>query len=174
MSPAPFRVTFVCSGNICRSPMGEVILRSLLDAEGLGEQVRVDSAGTGGWHVGDGADPRTVATLARHGYDGDPHRAQQFGADWFAGRDLVLAADRGHVRQLCELAETEADREKVRLMREFDPGAVAAGTLEVDDPWFGDETDFERCFTEVHAVCRGLVEHLRSTLDGQDVAQSQD
>ncbi len=160
----PYRVTFVCTGNICRSPMGEVVLTAQLHAAGLDGSVLVDSAGTGDWHVGDGADPRTVTTLAGHGYDGGRHRAQQFRPDWFAERDLVLAADRSHLAQLHAWAHTAEHRAKVRLMREFDPEAVAAADLEVDDPWFGDERDFERCFTEVDAVCRGLVEHLRGII----------
>lgn len=156
----PLRVTFVCSGNICRSPMGEIILTHLLAEAGLGDAVRVDSAGTGGWHVGDGADPRTVSTLGAHGYEGRAHRAQRFSPDWFADRDLVLAADRGHLHELRRWAPTPQDRDKVRLMREFDPEALAGGTLEVDDPWYGDTADFERCFTEVEAACRGILPWL--------------
>lgn len=160
----PYHVTFVCSGNICRSPMGEVILTRLLAEAGLAEAVRVDSAGTGDWHVGGGADARTLTALALHGYDGAAHVARQFVPDWFAERDLVLAADEGHLRQLRSCAPTDQDREKVLLMREFDPQAVSAGTLEVDDPWYGDAEDFERCFCEVERSCRGLVDRLRTVI----------
>ncbi len=150
----------ICTGNICRSPMGEIVLRQLLDEAGV-DGVEVTSAGTGAWHVGDGADQRTVAVLHRHGYDGSAHIAQQVNRDFFAEHDLLLAADRGHARALRTLAPSPADADKVRLLREFDPEAVAAGTLEVDDPWYGGTADFERCFREVEAACRGLVEHLR-------------
>ena len=156
----PFHVTVVCTGNICRSPMGEVVLRALLAAADLTDAVVVDSAGTGDWHVGDGADRRTVTALRGGGYDGSAHRARQFSAAWFAERDLVLAADRGHLRALRRLAPNQPDAAKVRLLREFDADAVAAGTLEVDDPYFGGAADFERCLREVEAACRGLVEHL--------------
>ena len=76
----------------------------------------------------------------------------------------MLVADRGHLERLREWAPTEADAAKVRLIREFDEDAVAAGTLEVDDPYFGDAADFERCLGEVERACAGVVAHLRSTL----------
>src|SRR3954454_21966139 len=86
-----YRVCFVCSGNICRSPIAEVVMRRLVEDEGLAGVVEVDSAGTGAWHEGDGADPRAVAVLDGSGYDGSAHRARAFEADWFADIDLVLA-----------------------------------------------------------------------------------
>lgn len=171
---SPTRIEMVCTGNICRSPMAEVILRALLErgdasgSEGFGG-VSVTSSGTGGWHVGDGADPRTVAALARHGYDGSAHVASQFDARTFSGLDLVLAADSGHVRELRRLARRPEDAAKVRLLREFDPAAVAAGTLEVDDPWYGGTADFERCLAEVEAACRGVITHLGGSFGGAQV-----
>jgi protein-tyrosine phosphatase len=152
----PFHVTVVCTGNICRSPMGEVILRGLFAEAGLGERVSVDSAGTTRWEVDNPMDSRAQAELRRRGYDGSAHVARHFEASWFAHTDLVLAADAGHASVLRRWAPTRADAEKVRLLREFDPAAVAAGTLEVDDPWYGDEDDFVRCFVEVEAACRGV------------------
>jgi protein-tyrosine phosphatase len=156
----PYRIVFVCSGNICRSPMADVITRSLLAKAGLDVDVEVDSAGTGDWHVGDGADRRTVRALAEHGYDGSAHRAREFDRAWFAERDLVLVADRGHERQLRAWAPDEAARAKIKLLREFDPQAVADGTLELDDPWYGDRAAFERCLVEVERACAGLVDWL--------------
>ncbi len=156
------RVEVICTGNICRSPMGEIILRAMLDKAGL-THVEVGSSGIGGWHVGEGADPRTIAVLRRHGYDGSAHRASQFDAREFGAMDLVLAADRGHLRDLRRLAHRPQDADKVRLLREFDPVAAASGALEVDDPWYGGSADFERCLREVEAACRGLVQHLRGS-----------
>ena len=153
----PFHVTVVCTGNICRSPMGEVILRDLFAEAGLGDAVTVDSAGTTRWEVGNPMDRRAMAELRRRGYDGSAHVARQFEPGWLAEADLVLAADAGHASVLRRWARTDADAKKVRLLREFDPSAVAARTLEVDDPWYGDEEDFVRCFTEVEAACRGVV-----------------
>lgn len=166
MSPAdPYRISVVCTGNICRSPIGEVVLRAKLADARLADRVVVDSFGTGDWHVGDGADPRTVKVLRRHGYDGTAHRARTTPRDLAASRDLVLVADNSHLRTL--LAETthDADRDRIRLLREFDPAATAAGTLEVDDPWHGGDADFERCLAEVSAACDGLVDYLVTELD---------
>ncbi|MGZ8804053.1 MAG: arsenate reductase/protein-tyrosine-phosphatase family protein, partial [Microbacterium sp.] len=74
----PFHVVFVCTGNICRSPMADVVFRWFADAAGLGDRVASTSAGTGDWHVGERADQRTIDALDRHGYDGNRHRARQF------------------------------------------------------------------------------------------------
>ena len=165
MSPRPLHVTFVCSGNICRSPMGHVILASMVVDAGLDDRVVVTSSGTGDWHVGEHADPRTVAVLAHHGYDGSRHRAREFDADEFADLDLVLASDESHVRALQRLAGTPHNRAKIRLVREFDPEAVAAGTLETADPWYGDEAHFLQCFIEVEAACRGILDHIRDQIE---------
>jgi len=163
--PAPtYRVCVICSGNICRSPMGEVILRSMLRSAGLGDQVVVDSAGTGGWHEGAAADPRTVLALKDHGYDGTHHRAREFRLEWFSDRDLIVVADEGHLRDLRRWAPDAHASAKVRLLREFDPTAVDSGLLEVDDPYYGDAEDFGQCLTVVERACRGIVEHLRAEL----------
>lgn len=147
--------------------MGHVILQQMVDDAGLRDYVRVSSSGTGDWHVGEHADPRTVAELARHGYDGSRHRAREFDPDEFDDVDLVLASDEGHVRTLQRLARTPANRRKIRLVREFDPQAVAAGTLETGDPWYGCEDHFARCFAEVEAACRGILHHVRDQLDSR-------
>src|SRR3569833_1823691 len=103
----PYRVTFVCTGNICRSPMAEHIFRRHVEDEGL--DVEVDSSGTGHWHVGASADERTVATLRRAGYR-SAHRARQFEAGWFARYGLIVALDRGRRTDLLDLALDEAAR----------------------------------------------------------------
>lgn len=164
MPPAPYHVTFVCSGNICRSPMGHVILTQLVAEAGLADRVRVSSSGTGNWHVGEQADPRTIAILGRHGYDGTAHRAREFDPGEFEEVDLVLAADSGHVRTLTRLASSDEHLRKIRLVREFDPAAVAAGLLDTADPWYGDMENFERCYHEVRDACEGVLAHLRSEL----------
>ena len=156
----PYRIVVVCTGNICRSPMAEVIASSMLATAGLDGQVSVDSGGTGGWHVGDGADRRAVRALAEHGYDGSRHRAREFDPAWFAERDLILVADRGHERELRSWAPDDDARAKIALLRTYDEAAVAAGTLEVDDPWYGGPADFERCLVEVERACAGLVDWL--------------
>jgi protein-tyrosine phosphatase len=157
---SPYKILFVCSGNICRSPMAEVVTRSMLAEAGLADRVEVDSAGTGGWHAGQGADERTVRALSDQGYDGSSHRAREFDREWFEDRDLILVADRGHERELRSWAPDQAARDKIRLLRSFDPEAVAAGTEEMDDPWYGGPADFERCLGEVERACAGLVSWL--------------
>lgn len=145
--------------------MGEVILRSMLNEAGLGDQVEVDSAGIGDWHVGQGADPRTLAALSRGGYDGSAHRARQLRASDLGERDLVLAADRGHLHDLLQLREGRQDTSaETRLVREFDAEAMAAGEMELDDPYFGNASDFDRCRDEVEAACRGLIAELQDEL----------
>ncbi len=161
---APYRVTVICTGNICRSPMGEIVLRQMLDDADLGDQVEVSSSGLAGWHIGDGADRRLLRLLRERGYDGSEHRARQFTPGWFAQLDLVLAADQGHLKALRGMAHDPADRDKIHLMREFDPEAVAADTLDIDDPYYGTFEDFERCLAEVEAAAKGVVEHIQTQL----------
>jgi protein-tyrosine phosphatase len=160
-----FTVTYVCTGNICRSPMGEVVLRDQIAAEGLSHLVEVWSAGTGDWHIGEPADHRALATLSAHGHDGARHRAKQFRPMDFSDADLVLALDRSHQRALTRLARTEEDRGKVRLLRSFDPAASAAGLLDVEDPYFGTRADFEDTYAALVAANRGLIAHVREVLE---------
>jgi len=160
----PYRICVVCSGNICRSPMGEIVLRRRFEEAGLADDVIVDSAGTGDWHVGHGADPRTVRALRSAGYDGSAHRAHQFEDAWVSGRDLVLVADSGHLRDVRRLARG-TDTTHVRLLRGFDPAAVEAGTLDLDDPYYGDDAGFDRCLAEVEAAADGIVEFVSGELE---------
>jgi protein-tyrosine phosphatase len=165
----PIRVCMVCTGNICRSPMAEIILRQQLEQAGLtggsaGERVSVDSVGVAGYHVGDGADPRTLRALRDAGYDGSTHIARKLDPAVLAERDLVLVADSGHLAAVRRLARGVEGAGEVRLLREFDPKAVAAGTLEIDDPYYGDTAAFTRCLREVEAACAGLVGQLQSQL----------
>lgn len=159
----PYRVCFVCTGNICRSPMAASVFRSRIDDAGLAHQVRVDSAGTGAWHEGDAADHRTVAVLAANGYDED-HTARQFQAEWFADLDMVIALDEGHVRALRHLAPTTQDVEKVRLLRSYDPDADEAH-LDVPDPYYGGMDSFELCLDLIEAASGGLLDAVRAALD---------
>jgi protein-tyrosine phosphatase len=151
----PYRVTFVCTGNICRSPMAEHIFRRHADDEGL--DVEVDSSGTGHWHVGDDADERTVATLRRAGY-GSRHRARRFEPAWFGQYDLIVALDQGHRRDLRRIAPDEEARGKIRLLREFDPDAH---DLDVPDPYYGRGSAFEQVREQIEAAVPGLLDHVR-------------
>jgi low molecular weight protein-tyrosine phosphatase len=153
-----YRICFVCSGNICRSPIAEAVMRQVLHESGLADQVEVDSAGTGAWHVGEPADLRARRLLGERGYGGAAHRARQFDPAWFAERDLVVALDSGHARALRSLASTDGDRAKVRLLRSFDENA--GDDLDVADPYYGDPRDFETVLDQVERGCRGVVAEL--------------
>ncbi|MFB7167665.1 low molecular weight protein-tyrosine-phosphatase [Streptomyces sp. NPDC056242] len=160
----PFRVCFVCTGNICRSPMAESVFRARIHEAGLDGLVEVDSAGTDGWHEGDGADHRTVSVLAAGGYESG-HRARQFSSSRFSRLDLVIALDAGHLRTLRRLAPTPQDAEKVRLLRSYDP---SAGTdLDVPDPYYGGIDGFEECLRMVEAASDGLLDAVRAALEGR-------
>ncbi|MEU1478708.1 low molecular weight protein-tyrosine-phosphatase [Streptomyces sp. NPDC005760] len=159
-----YRVCFVCTGNICRSPMAESVFRARLAEAGLDGLVEVDSAGTGGWHEGDAADPRTVSVLEEHGYDGT-HTARQFQPSWFARLDLVIALDAGHLKALRRLAPTPEDAAKVRLLRSYDP--AAGDDLDVPDPYYGGPDGFEECLEMVEAASEGLLAEVRERTEGR-------
>jgi protein-tyrosine phosphatase len=160
---APYRICFVCMGNICRSPMAEVVMRTYVERAGLAHRVVVDSAGTGDWHAGRPADPRTVDALRTGGYDGAHHIARQFQSSWFTGRDLVVAMDGKNVQSLRWIAQGDEATKVVRL-RSFDR-ASAGGDLDVPDPYYDEANGFARVLAMVEAGCTGLLEHL-GTLPG--------
>lgn len=151
---------FVCSGNICRSPTAEVVLRALAAERDV--DVIVDSAGTGGWHAGEDMDPRSRATLVRAGYEPGGHEARKFTAADFAERDLVVALDAGHARALRHLADDADDpqraRESVVLLRSFDP--TAGDDLDVGDPYYGGPDGFTEVLEQVERACAGLLDSL--------------
>ncbi len=152
-------VSFVCTGNICRSPMAEKIVATHLERAGLSNRVRVSSAGTGSWHAGDAADPRTVAVLCRHGYPTE-HTATALTGDHLDA-DLLVALDSGHDRDLARLG---VPAERRRLLRSFDPDA---GSRNVGDPYYGGDADFERVREQIEAAVPGLLDWVRERLDGR-------
>ena len=153
------RIMFVCMGNICRSPTAEGVMRRLLDEAGLADRVEVESAGTGGWHAGEPPDERATLAARRRGIT-LAGAAQQVRAADFREFDLLIAMDRGNLRELLAVAPDEDAAEKVRLLREFDP--ASAGDLDVPDPYYGGDRGFETVLDLVEAACRGLLDELRA------------
>lgn len=155
---ALFRICFVCTGNICRSPMAETIFRSIVAKAGFEKQVAVMSAGTGDWHVGEPSDERTLAALKTQGYNGAGHRARQFDPSWFATLDLVVVFDRSQERILKAWATTEADRSKVQLLLSFDNDQ--APLSDVPDPYYSDAAMFDQVLGMIERACAALFRQI--------------
>ncbi|WP_410875326.1 low molecular weight protein-tyrosine-phosphatase [Nocardia sp. A7] len=158
----PLHVTFICTGNICRSPMAAKMFEAHLYRAGLANWVRVSSAGTGSWHVGDPADPRTEATLRRAGYPTE-HVAATFGPE-HSDADLIVALDTGHDR---ELAHRGVPTDQRRLLRSFDR---AADGRDVPDPYYGDQSDFDLVRDQIEAAIPGLLDWVHAELDARNPA----
>jgi protein-tyrosine phosphatase len=152
------RLLFVCLGNICRSPTAEGVMRALVREAGLEQQIQLDSAGTGGWHVGESPDARATDAARRRGIalEGAARKVRPRDFQEF---DLILAMDASNLRDLRRLAPDERAREKVRLLREWDP--AAGEDLDVPDPYYGGPDGFDRVLDLVHAACASLLEQLR-------------
>jgi protein-tyrosine phosphatase len=157
-----YRITAVCTGNICRSPMAEFMIRHALDDAGVTD-VDVDSAGTSDWETGNPVDPRAGKLLAADGLDAGAHIARRFTHESFATTSLVLALDMDHYAELRRLAGNPADQAKVHMLRSFDPALSGLGPADqgIYDPWFGDAADFELCRDMIRSALPGLVEHVR-------------
>ncbi|MFS3127456.1 low molecular weight protein-tyrosine-phosphatase [Nocardioides sp. Bht2] len=155
-SEGPYRIALVCLGNICRSPIADVVLNAKLAEAGLGELVVADSYGTGDWHVGDPMDKRAAAVLTQHNYDATRHRARQFptaGTD----HDLVLAMDADNLNDL------GGETERTRLFRTFDP---EPGDGMVPDPYYGGDDGFALVLRMIERTSDALVEQIAATVEG--------
>lgn len=166
----------VCLGNICRSPMAEALLRAQLASAGLDKRVRVESAGTGDWHLGEPMDRGARAELARHGLDGSAHRARQIGPDWLDRFDLLLATDQSNLRNLDRMARGRPGSAalrgtnpsdprvtgRIRLLRSFDPQAPDGA--EVPDPYGEGAAAFGQAYNLIDAAVLGLVSELAELL----------
>ncbi len=148
-------VTFVCTGNICRSPIAEKVFAHELERAGLADGVRVTSAGTGGWYVGGPADEKATALLKAQGYPHE-HTARQVDDDVVAA-DLIVALDNSHLKVLRRQA-LEPDR--VRLLSSFDPAAPPGA--DVGDPYGRGDEAFMDVLTVVRAAVPGLLDWVRA------------
>ncbi|MGO1738147.1 MAG: low molecular weight protein-tyrosine-phosphatase [Actinomycetaceae bacterium] len=160
----PVRVLVVCTGNICRSPMGQMMLADAL--ENAGVEADVVSGGTSDYEAGNPVDPRAASALRRHGVDVRPHTARKIHADDLREADLVLTMTEEHASWLRRLAGTaDIDPGRIALWRSADaePGAAGAevgGSLDVPDPWWGDDADFEDTYTLLAPGARALAAAL--------------
>lgn len=150
-------VCFVCLGNICRSPTAEGVFRSLVAEAGLEALIRIDSAGTAGYHAGDPPDPRARKAAARRGITVHG-QARQFLATDFGEFDYVLAMDGSNLANLEELY-SEGVRAKLSLLRAFD--ATAPKHASVPDPYYGGDDGFDEVLDQCLRACRGLLEHIK-------------
>lgn len=155
-----FSVLFVCTGNICRSPTADGILRQLVSSAQLDGKVEVDSAGTQDYHTGQAPDRRALQHAKRRGYDLSTLRARQVESEDFHRHDLILAMDRSHLAILDRRCPPE-HKHKLRLCLEFAPQAK---TQEVPDPYYGGEEGFEHVLDLIEDACRGLLAHMQGHL----------
>lgn len=152
------RVLMVCMGNICRSPTAEAVLRGKLVRAGLAQHVLVDSAGTHGYHTGEGPDPRAVAAAARRGYDLGSLRARPVDVADFDRFDFVLAMDQNNLDWLRRKAPQTALAQVGLLLTH----ARRFGEREVPDPYYGPPAGFDRVLDLVEDACDGVIALCRS------------
>jgi protein-tyrosine phosphatase len=153
-------VLFVCLGNICRSPLAEGVFRHRVDEAGRADDFLIDSAGTGGWHVGDPPDPRSTAVAASRGVSLAGQRARRVKLEDFDRFDWIVAMDRANLRDLERLRDQAGGSDaQLVLLRDFDP---EPGDGEVPDPYYGGPDGFDRVFDLVDRSTRALLEHLES------------
>ena len=159
MSAPPVRVLFVCLGNICRSPLAEALFQQRVAEAGLEAHVEVDSAGTGGWHVGGPPDRRMTATAAAHGLDIAALRARQLERSDLDHFDHVFVMDRSNLHDTLFLDPDGDHGTRVRLFREFDP---EPDDYEVPDPYAGGPEGFEHVYDIADRTTRVLLDRLRA------------
>jgi len=152
-------ILVVCTGNICRSPTAEGVLRAAAERRGLASQVRVASAGTHDYHVGEAPDPRAVKHASKRGYDLRTLRASQVEPADFSRHDYILAMDRGHLRLLKAMAPANA-RAKVVLY--LDESASWKGE-DVPDPYYGGPEEFERVLDMVEEAAERWLDRIEAT-----------
>jgi protein-tyrosine phosphatase len=153
----PVRVLFVCTGNICRSPLAEAVFKDLVQKRGLERRYEADSAGTHGYHEGDPADPRTIKVGAKHGLRVDSV-ARELRDEDFARFDVLVAMDRGHLREMRARCP-KVHQSKLLLMPDFDPEGVLK---DVPDPYYGGFDGFEHIYRILDGCLRGLLDALES------------
>ncbi len=156
----PFRVLFICMGNICRSPAAEIVFRKQVEDAGLSEAIHIDSAGTIGYHAGKGPDPRMSDTLRSRGYT-IAGRSRQVRSEDLADFDLLLVADEENLSDVRCLDPHGTHRDKIRLLVDY---CVEQEASHVPDPYYGGQRGFEEVADLVEDACGGLLEELKRRL----------
>ena len=155
------RIVFVCLGNICRSPAAEGVMQSMVDKAGLVDAIKIDSAGTSGWHIGEKADRRMRQTADNRGYS-LTSRSRQFQSPVdFETFDLIVAMDDDNVRDLKSLDRSGSFAHKIVKMTDF---CQNCRETEVPDPYYGGAQGFEHVLDLLEDACAGLLEHIKKTL----------
>ncbi|AXJ08882.1 low molecular weight protein-tyrosine-phosphatase [Arthrobacter sp. PM3] len=164
-----YRIIAVCTGNICRSPMAELMLAEAFRAGHLTRAV-VDSAGTTAYEAGRPIDPRAARKLTAQNIASDGHVAREWRPEWFRTRELILALDVDHYGWLRQAAPDRDSLAKIRMLRSFDPAVADRDPLEqgIEDPWYGGHTDFDSTWNLILAAVPGIVEYVRAEIRRRD------
>lgn len=155
------KILFVCLGNICRSPSAEAVFTGLVNKSGLAKMYEIDSAGTGGWHVGKPADKRMQKHAIRRGYDLTSIGRQFDPESDFDRFDIIVAMDDENVATLKQLARNQDDEKKIQKMTDF---SKEWGYSEVPDPYYGGDEGFELVLDLLEDACEGLLEATKKQL----------
>lgn len=149
--------------------MAQFMLAEAFEAAGLGEDVEVDSAGTTAFEAGRPIDPRAARILTANKTAFKQHVAREWRRDWFRERDLILALDVDHYGWLREAAPDDESREKVRMLRSFDPAVADKDPLDqgIEDPWYGGHADFDNSWRLIKAAIPGIVQHAARALEAR-------
>jgi len=156
----PFKLLFVCMGNICRSPAADGIMHHLVKAEGLADRIHIDSAGTGGWHAGDAADPRMRKHAKLRGYSLGSIARQVRERD-FEDFDLILVMDQQNLREIRPFNPDGKLMHKVKMFCDF---AEDREESEVPDPYYGGDAGFEQVLDIVENGCEHLLQHVKERM----------
>lgn len=160
---SPFKIVFVCLGNICRSPTAEGIFQNLVNDRGLQSYFYVESAGTSAYHIGEPANSKSRKTANEHGIE-LRSRARRFDSDDLKEFDLIVAMDRENLANIKSIDKTESNNDKIVLLREYDP---KPGDGEVPDPYYGGMNGFQNVFNIVMRSCEKLLDELEENVNSQ-------
>ena len=154
----PVGILFVCTGNICRSPTAESVFRSLVNEAGLKKEIKIDSAGIHGYHIGEPPDPRAIKTALSRGYQMTGQSSRRIFERDFQLFDLIVAMDRGHLRHLKAMAPGDT-YERVKLFLSFDASFTIS---EVPDPYYNDASGFDEVLSLIEKGSVALLKEIQS------------